>query len=101
MRREQESRVQGLLEQQLTNVRKAQLIEENVPIVDAAITIIRNAIASQMDWRDLRELVNQEKSRGNPIAQIIDDLKLETNQITLLLSYVYYGIRWHSLVTHR
>lgn len=86
VRREQESRVQGLLEQQLTNVRKAQLIEENVPIVDAAITIIRNAIASQMDWRDLRELVNQEKSRGNPIAQIIDDLKLETNQITLLLS---------------
>lgn len=93
MRREQESRVQGLLEQQLTNVRKAQLIEENVPIVDAAITIIRNAIASQMDWRDLRELVNQEKGRGNPIAQIIDDLKLETNQITLLLSYVYHGIR--------
>ncbi|KAJ8661496.1 hypothetical protein O0I10_002762 [Lichtheimia ornata] len=86
VRREQESRVQGLLEQQLTNVRKAELIEENVPIVDAAITIIRNAIASQMDWRDLRELVNQEKSRGNPIAQIIDDLKLETNQITLLLS---------------
>lgn len=72
----------------MTNKRKAQLIEYNLQMVDAAITIIRNAIASQMDWRDLNELVLEEKKRGNAIAQIIDSLKLQTNQITLLLSYV-------------
>ncbi|KAI9314042.1 hypothetical protein BX666DRAFT_2020220 [Dichotomocladium elegans] len=86
VRKEQESRIQGLLSQQVTNVRKAQLIEFNLDMVDAAITIIRNAIASQMDWVDLKELVLQEKNRGNPIAQMIDDLKLATSQITLLLS---------------
>ncbi|KAF7728253.1 hypothetical protein EC973_006534 [Apophysomyces ossiformis] len=86
VRKEQESRVENLMNQQLTNIRKAQLIEYNLQMVDAAITIIRNAVASQMDWQDLQELVNEEKKRDNPIAQMIDSLKLETNQITLLMT---------------
>ncbi|KAI7904244.1 uncharacterized protein BX663DRAFT_431769 [Cokeromyces recurvatus] len=86
VRKEQESRVQSLLNQQITNVRKAQLIELNLQLVDAAITIIRNAVASQMDWQDLNDLVKEEKRRQNPIAMIIDALKLETSQITLVLS---------------
>ncbi|ORY93012.1 fibronectin-binding protein A N-terminus-domain-containing protein [Syncephalastrum racemosum] len=86
VRLEQENRVQGLVAQQLTSTRKAQLIEYNLQMVDAAITIIRNAIASQMDWQDLSELVAEEKKKNNPIAQMIDGLKLETNQITLLLA---------------
>ncbi|KAI9257286.1 hypothetical protein BDA99DRAFT_441428 [Phascolomyces articulosus] len=86
VRKEQENRVQVLVDQQTTNVRKAQLIELNLEMVEAAITIIRNAVASQMDWRDLNELVAEEKKRGNPIADIIHALKLETNQITLLLT---------------
>lgn len=85
VRREQESRVKSLLEQQITNVRKAQLIELNLQLVDAAITIIRNAVASQMDWQDLTDLVKEEKRRGNPIALIIESLKLQTSQITLVL----------------
>ncbi|KAI8394072.1 fibronectin-binding protein A N-terminus-domain-containing protein [Radiomyces spectabilis] len=86
VRKEQESRVEGLLQQQMTNTRKAQLIELNLPMVDAAITIIRNAVASQMDWKDLEGLVKNEKKHGNPIALIIDSLKLKTNQITLMLT---------------
>jgi predicted ribosome quality control (RQC) complex YloA/Tae2 family protein len=86
VRKEQENRVQTLLNQQITNVRKAQLIELNLQMVDAAITIIRNAVASQMDWQDLHDLVKEEKRRENPIAMIIDNLKLETNQLTLVLT---------------
>lgn len=86
VRKEQESRVQSLLNQQITNVRKAQLIELNLQMVDAAITIIRNAVASQMDWQDLNDLVKEEKRRENPIAMIIDTLKLATNQLTLVLT---------------
>ncbi|KAK4518124.1 uncharacterized protein ATC70_001475 [Mucor velutinosus] len=86
VRKEQESRVQSLLNQQITNVRKAQLIELNLQMVDAAITIIRNAVASQMDWQDLNDLVKEEKRRENPIAMIIDNLKLATNQLTLVLT---------------
>ncbi|KAI8050062.1 fibronectin-binding protein A N-terminus-domain-containing protein [Thamnidium elegans] len=86
VRKEQEKRVQVLLDQQITNVRKAQLIELNLQLVDAAITIIRNAVASQMDWQDLNDLVKEEKRRQNPIALIIETLKLDTNQLTLILS---------------
>ncbi|KAI8066316.1 fibronectin-binding protein A N-terminus-domain-containing protein [Gongronella butleri] len=86
VRKEQASRVEGLLSQQMSNTRKAQLIELNLDMVDAAISIIRNAVASQMDWKDLEELVKEEKRRSNPIALMIDGLKLQTNQITLLLS---------------
>lgn len=86
VRREQENRVQTLLNQQVTNVRKAQLIELNLNLVDAAITIIRNAVASQMDWQDLNDLVKEEKRRENPIALIIETLKLDTNQLTLVLT---------------
>ncbi|CAO3636146.1 unnamed protein product [Cunninghamella echinulata] len=86
VRREQEGRVNNLLSQQMTNTQKAQLIEYNLDMVDAAISIIRNAVASQMDWLDLKELVLDEKRKSNPIALMIDDLKLKSNQITLLLS---------------
>ncbi|ORX62000.1 hypothetical protein DM01DRAFT_1331468 [Hesseltinella vesiculosa] len=86
VRKEQQSRVEGLMDQQMSNTRKAQLIELNLEMVDAAISIIRNALASQMDWKDLEELVKEEKRRGNPIALVIDGLKFHTNQITLLLS---------------
>ncbi|KAI9333487.1 fibronectin-binding protein A N-terminus-domain-containing protein, partial [Pilaira anomala] len=86
VRKEQEKRVKILLDQQITNERKAQLIELNLPLVDAAITIIRNAVASQMDWQDLNDLVKEEKRRQNPVALIIDTLKLDTNQLTLILS---------------
>lgn len=86
VRKEQEKRVNILLDQQITNVRKAQLIELNLQLVDAAITIIRNAVASQMDWQDLNDLVKEEKRRENPIALIIDTLKLDTNQLTLILT---------------
>ncbi|KAI7865815.1 fibronectin-binding protein A N-terminus-domain-containing protein [Spinellus fusiger] len=86
VRKEQENRVEALQNQQTENIRKAELIELNLDMVDAAITIIRNAVASQMDWRDLKDLVSDEKRRGNPIAEIIAGLKLNTNQITLLLS---------------
>ncbi|ORZ14664.1 fibronectin-binding protein A N-terminus-domain-containing protein [Absidia repens] len=86
VRKEQQGRVAGLLDQQMTNTRKAQLIEYNLDLVDAAISIIKNAVASQMDWLDLKELVTEEKRKNNPIALMIDDLKLKTNQITLLLS---------------
>ncbi|SAM09718.1 hypothetical protein [Absidia glauca] len=86
VRREQQGRVANLLDQQMSNTRKAQLIEYNLDLVDASISIIRNAVASQMDWLDLKELVTEEKRKNNPIALMIHDLKLNTNQITLLLS---------------
>ncbi|KAL1916732.1 uncharacterized protein VTP21DRAFT_5436 [Calcarisporiella thermophila] len=86
VRRDHEERIKALEGAQLSNVRRAQLIEANLAMVDAAILILRNAIASGMDWLDLEALVENERRNGNPIALMISGLKLETNQITLLLS---------------
>ncbi|CAG8452887.1 15118_t:CDS:10 [Racocetra fulgida] len=83
IKKEQYSRVENLQSAQEINMRKARLIESNVDIVDQAIIVIRNAIASSMDWKDLENLVMEEKKKGNPIAAIIAGLKLEMNQITL------------------
>ncbi|CAG8522650.1 6805_t:CDS:10 [Paraglomus occultum] len=85
IRQEQFGRVQGLERSQLANVRKAKMIELNIDIVDQALLVIRQAIASSMDWKDLENLVKEEKNKGNPIANIISGLKLGSNQITLLL----------------
>ncbi|CAM0135522.1 hypothetical protein VKS41_005168 [Umbelopsis sp. WA50703] len=86
VKREQMNRIQGLENLQMSNVRKAQLIELNLQMVDAAIMIIRNAIATGMDWRELEDLVKNEQKHGNAIALMIDSLKLETNEISLRLA---------------
>ena len=85
IKKEQYSRVENLQNAQLSNIHKARLIEDNVDMVDQAITVIRNAIATSMDWKDLENLVLEERKKGNPIAEIVAGFKLETNQITLLL----------------
>ncbi len=87
IKKEQYSRVENLQNAQLSNIRKAKLIEDNVDMVDQAILVIRNAIATSMDWKDLENLVLEEKKKSNPIAEVIAGFKLETNQITLMLRY--------------
>lgn len=58
--------------------------------MDQAIRIIQSAIATQMDWTKLKELVQEEQAKNNPVALIIHQLKLETNQICLKLSEPKY-----------
>ncbi|KAG0340587.1 hypothetical protein BG004_006345 [Podila humilis] len=82
-------RVKGLEEAQQKNVLQAELIEANLEMCDQAIMIIRNAIATGMDWKDLADLVEEEKKHGNPIALMIDTLKLESNHICVILSDPY------------
>ncbi|KAG0329329.1 hypothetical protein BG000_000106 [Podila horticola] len=82
-------RVKGLEEAQQKNVLQAELIEANLEMCDQAIMIIRNAIATGMDWKDLADLVEEEKRHGNPIALMIDTLKLDSNHICVILSDPY------------
>eukprot|EP00160_Parvularia_atlantis_P014103 Unigene330_Nuclearia_a/m.1124 Unigene330_Nuclearia_a/g.1124 ORF Unigene330_Nuclearia_a/g.1124 Unigene330_Nuclearia_a/m.1124 type:complete len:726 (-) Unigene330_Nuclearia_a:1010-3187(-) len=86
MRDEHEKRVEQLSEAQFTNVEKAQLIEANLQRVDEAIMVVRSMLAQGTPWKEMKELVKEEKAKGNPVALVIDRLKLETNQITLSLS---------------
>lgn len=63
----------------------AQVIEGNIVEVEAAITVIRSAIAAAVPWEGLAQMVKDEKRDGNPIAEIIHSLQLENNQMTLML----------------
>lgn len=85
VKQEQESRIEGLIATQATTVRKAQLVELNLEQVEQALLVIRSALAAGMDWVDLQKLIKEEQAQRNPVAMLIDGLKLETNQITLLL----------------
>ncbi|KAG0288621.1 hypothetical protein BGZ96_007604 [Linnemannia gamsii] len=89
VRMEHLGRVRGLEEAQQMNVMRAELIEANLEMCDQAIMIIRNAVATGMDWKDLADLVEEEKRHGNPIALMIDTLKLESNHVCVILSDPY------------
>lgn len=64
---------------------RAQAIEGNIAEVEAAITVIRSAIAAAVPWDGLARMVSDEKKNGNPVAEIIHSLQLEKNEITLML----------------
>lgn len=67
-------------------MRMAELIEYNLEDVDNAILAVRSILASGMDWKDLARMIKEEKKAGNPVAGLIHSLRLDINQITLLLS---------------
>lgn len=67
---------------------KAQLIELNIDLVEKACLVIRSAVANAMDWSDIELLVKDAQARSDPVAMAIHGLKLQTNEITLLLRYM-------------
>ncbi|EDV93885.1 nuclear export mediator factor NEMF homolog [Drosophila grimshawi] len=69
--------------------RKAELITSNQSLVDKAILAIQSAIASQLSWPDIQELVKEAQTNGDVVASSIKQLKLEINHISLLLTDPY------------
>ncbi|UNI24094.1 hypothetical protein JDV02_009870 [Purpureocillium takamizusanense] len=86
-RRDQEKRLEGLQEVQTMNFRKAAAIEANVERVQEAMDAVNGLLAQGMDWVDIGKLVEREKKKHNPVAEIIMlPLKLAENTITLKIS---------------
>lgn len=60
------------------------------PPTSSAVTLLcccaAAAIATGMDWRELEQLIKEERRAGNPVAGLIHSLQLDQNKITLLLS---------------
>lgn len=83
--RELRGRVVELEEAQIANERKAQAILANIEEVDLAIGVVRSALVSAVDWESLSVMVEEEKEKGNPVAETIHSLDLDRNQITLML----------------
>ena len=79
-------RIDNLQHEQKGNLVKAQLIEDNIEEVEAALAIIRSAVGQAVDWAELARVVKEQKKLGNPVASIIHELKLEKNRVSLLLA---------------
>eukprot|EP01089_Gocevia_fonbrunei_P001183 TRINITY_DN11108_c0_g1_i1.p1 TRINITY_DN11108_c0_g1~~TRINITY_DN11108_c0_g1_i1.p1 ORF type:complete len:480 (+),score=91.74 TRINITY_DN11108_c0_g1_i1:36-1475(+) len=80
-----ERRLMGLQAVQDECVRKAKLIELNLDEVDQAIGITNKELANGIDWNYLWTIIKDAKRNGDPIANMIHSLKLDTNEVVLLL----------------
>lgn len=83
IRTDQAARLKDLDKKQQVDTLKAELITYNIDKVEEAITTIRSALAAQMSWNEISELV--ERAKNDPIGSLISQLKFETNCITLKL----------------
>lgn len=86
-RAEQSKRIEGLQEVQNLNLQKAAAIEANVERVQEAMDAVNGLLMQGMDWVDVSKLVEREKQKHNPVAEIIKTpLNLADNVITLYLA---------------
>ena len=53
--------------------------------VDQAIRVVRSAIANQIDWTEIDNIIREAQKQGDPVASSIKTLKLESNHITMAL----------------
>ncbi|XP_046459806.1 nuclear export mediator factor NEMF-like isoform X2 [Daphnia pulex] len=89
IRQDHEKRLANLHHVQEIDEQKARLIEMNQPLIDHAIQVVRSALANQVSWKEIDELVEEATRKGDPVAKIIKKLKLSTNHISLMLSHPY------------
>ncbi|NXJ85417.1 NEMF factor, partial [Trogon melanurus] len=89
VRRDHEHRLEALQQAQEADKIKGELIEMNLEIVDRAIQVVRSALANQIDWTEIGGIVKEAQAQGDPVANAIKELKLQTNHITMLLRNPY------------
>jgi predicted ribosome quality control (RQC) complex YloA/Tae2 family protein len=84
--RDHQRRIDNLTAEEDRHRQLAELIQLNVGEVDAAINLINDVLATGMTWDNLGSLVRLRQAEGHPIANIIHDLNLYKNSISLLLT---------------
>ncbi|XP_023241900.1 nuclear export mediator factor NEMF-like [Centruroides sculpturatus] len=85
IKKDHDSRIGTLQKAQLEDQRKAQYIEVNLDLVQSAILTIQSAIANQISWINIWNLIQDAQKQGDPIAKSIKGLKLDTNHFTMIL----------------
>lgn len=89
VKRDHEKRLDDLGKWQVFDKNKADLITRNQELVDNAILAIRSAIASQLPWTEIQNLVKSAQANKDRVATSIRQLKLEKNHISLYLTDPY------------
>ncbi|KAF8455773.1 fibronectin-binding protein A N-terminus-domain-containing protein [Kalaharituber pfeilii] len=85
---EHKSRVSALQSVQTLNERKARTIEINLEKVEEAISAVNSLIYQGVDWKDIEFMIANARRAGNPVAEIVEGLKLDKGVLTLLLNEV-------------
>ncbi|CAF0710373.1 unnamed protein product, partial [Brachionus calyciflorus] len=85
VKKDHQKRLEELKQSQTEDELKAKLIEYNLDLVDRAIYLVNNAIANQLDWKEIREIIEEAQEENHIVALAIKDLKLEINHIVLQL----------------
>lgn len=91
VRKDHEQRLENLARTQEVDKQKAELISRNQQLVENAIFAVRSALANQLAWPDIHNLIKEAQAKGDPVASSIKNLKLEINHITMLLADPYAG----------
>uniref|UniRef100_A0A8C1TW71 Ribosome quality control complex subunit NEMF n=1 Tax=Cyprinus carpio TaxID=7962 RepID=A0A8C1TW71_CYPCA len=91
VRRDHEQRLEALHQAQEVDRLKGELVEMNLHIVDRALQVVRSALANQVDWAEIGQIVKEAQAAGDPVACAIKELKLQSNHITMLLKNPYAG----------
>lgn len=86
IKKDHEQRLATLEKQQDSDIYKAQVIEENLALVEQAIRVVRTAIANQIDWDEIHNLIKDAQASGDPVALAISGLNLQSNEFTMTLS---------------
>ena len=92
MKKDHETRIKTLQEVQALDRRKAELIEMNSETVNNGIKVINSAIANQIPWDQIKEIIKEATEKGDPVASRIKQLKFEVNHIVMLLSDPYHHL---------
>ncbi|KAJ8044952.1 Nuclear export mediator factor Nemf [Holothuria leucospilota] len=90
VKKDQERRINALQKAQTLDHVKGELIEMNLPLVDEAIRVVRSAIANQIDWKEIEEIIKDAQKQGDMVAKAVKSLKLESNHFTMLLQNPYH-----------
>lgn len=89
VKRDHEKRLEDLSKAQVLNKQRAELITRNQELINSVLVTMRSAIANQMSWEDIDELVKNAQETGDLVANRIKQLKLETNHVALYLTDPY------------
>ena len=95
VKKDHEQRIKALQENQDHDRQKGELIELNDQLVEKALIVIRSALANQLDWTEIKELISEAAENGDPVVSRIKDLKLDVNQMTMLLENPYASLDNH------
>jgi len=89
VKKDHENRIKSLQEVQLLDRKKGEFIEMNSEIVNNGIKVINSAIANQIPWDQIKEIIKEATENGDPVASRIKQIKLEVNHIVMQLNDPY------------